>query len=70
MIDYLKMLQLRKQGASINAIANAMSCKWDTVEQVISRCLNAWGNLESIPDVIMSRKSLPEFISKSLPRGL
>ncbi|MGE4585440.1 MAG: IS21 family transposase [Sphaerochaeta sp.] len=50
MIDYLKMLHLRKQGASVNAIAHAMTCKWDTVERVFSRCERVWGNIADIPE--------------------
>ena len=50
MLDYRKMLQLNKQGASANAIAKLLGCKWDTVKRVLSRCENEWGSINGVPE--------------------
>lgn len=49
MLDYRRMLLLKKQGASMNTIARLMGCKWDTVKRVLSRCEDEWDSLEDIP---------------------
>ena len=50
MIDYKKLLELKKRGLSGHAIAKTLGCKWDTVQRIVSRCENYWGDLESVPD--------------------
>ena len=50
MIDYKKLLELKKRGLSGRAIATSLGCKWDTVQRIVSRCENYWGDLESIPE--------------------
>ncbi len=50
MIDYKKLLELKKRGLSGHAIAKTLGCKWDTVQRIVSRCENYWGDLESVPE--------------------
>ena len=52
MVDYKKLLELKKRGLSGNSIARTLGCKWDTVQRVITRCENYWGDLDSIPEGI------------------
>lgn len=52
MIDYSKIVKLSKQGESKNSISNILAVKWDTVDRVLTECLEQWGSLESIPDDI------------------
>lgn len=49
MVDYRKILQLREQGASVNAIAHLLGCKWKTVDRVLSRCESVWGDIAEVP---------------------
>lgn len=50
MIDYKKLLELKKRNLSYNAIAQTLGCKWDTVHRVISRCEGYWGSVENVPE--------------------
>lgn len=49
-VDYLKIVQLSKQGVSWNRISQACSCKWETVQRTIIRCVEVWGSIDSVPD--------------------
>lgn len=49
MLDYRKMLQLSKQGASTNAIAKLLGCKWNTVKRILSWCEHDWDSIEGVP---------------------
>lgn len=54
MIDYAKVVRLRKanesKGAIASAIASAMGCKWDTVDHILEMCRRAYGDIGNIPD--------------------
>ena len=56
MLDYRKMLQLGKQGASTNAIAKLLGCKWDTVKRILSRCEHEWGSIEGVPEELSNEQ--------------
>ena len=49
-VDYLRIVQLSKQGVSWNRISQACSCKWETVQRTIIRCVEVWGSIDSVPD--------------------
>ena len=49
-VDYLKIVQLAKQGISWNRISQTCSCKWETVQRTIIRCVEVWGSIDSVPD--------------------
>lgn len=49
MLDYRKVAELYSRGASINAIAHIVNCKWETVNLAIRRMGEKWGSLEDIP---------------------
>lgn len=34
-VDYLKIVQLAKEGFSLNRIAKTCDCKWETVQRTI-----------------------------------
>lgn len=50
MIDYAKVVRLRKANESKSAIASAMGCKWDTVDHILEMCKRAYGDIGDIPD--------------------
>ena len=37
MIDYKKLLELKKRGLSGHSIAKTLGCKWDTVQSIPER---------------------------------
>lgn len=53
-VDYLKIVQLAKEGFSLNRIAKTCDCKWETVQRTIGKCTEAWGSLGQMPDGITS----------------
>ena len=40
-VDYLKIVQLAKEGFSLNRIAKTCDCKWETVQRTIGKCTEA-----------------------------
>ena len=50
MLDYKSIVRLKKRGLNNSAVANALSCKWDSVQRIVSRCENVWGSLEGVPE--------------------
>lgn len=63
MIDYKKLLELKKLGVSNNSIAKKLGCKWDTVTRVISRCNTVWGDWEEVPSDLTSEQILDRIYS-------
>ena len=53
-VDYLKIVQLAKEGFSLNRIAKTCDCKWETVQRTIGKCTEVWGSLGQMPDGITS----------------
>ena len=53
-VDYLKIVQLAKEGFSSNRIAKTCDCKWETVQRTIGKCTEVWGSLDQMPGGITS----------------
>ena len=49
MLDYRKMMHLHERGASKNNLATIFGFKWKTVDRVITRINEMWGDCDSIP---------------------
>ena len=63
MIDYALIVRLRKQGMSINAIASAAGCKWDTVSRILLRCEEKWDSVDNVPDGLGAQEIKDQIIS-------
>ncbi len=50
MLDYKSIVRLKKLGLNNAAIANSLSCKWDSVQRIVSRCENVWGSIHGVPE--------------------
>ncbi len=57
MLDYKSIIRLKKLGLSHGAIATRIGCKWESVQRIVTRCENEWGDLEKIPGVPPNRDS-------------
>ena len=63
MIDYALIVRLRKQGMSINAIASAAGCKWDTVSRILLRCEEKWDSVDNVPDGLGAQEIKDQILS-------
>ena len=50
MLNYKSIIRLKKLGLNNAAIANSLSCKWDSVQRIVPRCENVWGSVDGVPD--------------------
>lgn len=50
MLDYKSIIRLKKLGLSHGAIAARLGCKWESVQRIVTRCENEWGDLCAVPE--------------------
>ena len=50
MLDCKSIIRLKKLGLHNAAVANALGCKWDSVQRIVTRCENVWRDLSGVPD--------------------
>ena len=50
MLDYKSIIRLKKMGLKTAAIANSLSCKWESVDRIVTRCENIWGSVDGVPE--------------------
>ena len=41
---------MKKLGLNNVAIARSISCKWDSVQRIVSRCETVWDSVQGVPE--------------------
>lgn len=64
MLDYKSIIRLKRMGLKTAAIANSLSCKWESVDRIVTRCESVWGSVDGVPDDL-SNEEIADYLFTS-----